>query len=121
MMETVLLVIHTLIALALVGVVLLQRSEGGALGIGGGNSFMTGRAGANLLTKATTVLGAAFFGTSLGLGILAAHGREPAGSILDKPASSAPAVPGTVDQFPAPADAPATPAAPAGGAVPTQQ
>jgi preprotein translocase subunit SecG len=68
-MTTVLLLIHLLIAVALIGVVLLQRSEGGGLGIGGGGSsgFMTGRGTANLLTRATAGLAAAFFVTSIGL------------------------------------------------------
>ena len=67
-MTTVLLVIHIMIALALVGVILLQRSEGGALGIGGGGGgFMTGRSAGNALTKTTAMLAAAFFATSLSL------------------------------------------------------
>lgn len=75
-MATVLLVIHLLIAAGLVGVVLLQRSEGGALGIGGGGGgFMTGRGTANLLTKITAVLAGLFFMTSIGLTLLALQGR----------------------------------------------
>ena len=92
-MQTVLLVVHLIIAVALVGVVLLQRSEGGALGIGGGGGgFMTGRGAANLLTRATGILAAIFILTSLGLAILAGGYKTPA-SILDAPESSAPAVP----------------------------
>ena len=64
-METVLIVIHLMVVLALVGVVLLQRSEGGGLGIGGGSGFMTARGAANALTRATAILAAAFFVTSL--------------------------------------------------------
>ena len=62
-----LFVIHVLIALALVGVVMLQKSEGGALGMGGGgmSGFMTGRSTANLLTRTTAILAALFFGTSI--------------------------------------------------------
>jgi preprotein translocase subunit SecG len=82
-MTTVLLVIHLMIAAALVGVVLVQRSEGGALGIGGGGSFMTGRGTANLLTRITAALAAGFFVTSLALSILASSGRRPA-SVLDQ-------------------------------------
>jgi preprotein translocase subunit SecG len=88
-MTTVLLVIHLLIALALVGTVLLQRSEGGGLGMGGGGGgggmggFMTGRATADLLTRTTGILAALFFGTSLTLAILADSGRST-GSILDE-------------------------------------
>ena len=72
-MYTVLLVIQALIALALIGVVLLQRSEGGALGIGGGGGggFMTGRGAANLLTRVTAGLAVAFFATSLMLSLIA--------------------------------------------------
>jgi preprotein translocase subunit SecG len=64
-MTAVILVIHLLLAIALVCVVLLQRSEGGALGMGGGGGmggFMTGRATADLLTRTTTVLAACFIG-----------------------------------------------------------
>ena len=57
-METVLIVIHLMVVLALVGVVLLQRSEGGGLGIGGGSGFMTARGAANALTRATAILSA---------------------------------------------------------------
>lgn len=91
-MITVILVIHLMIAAALVGVVLIQRSEGGALGIGGGGGgFMSGRGTANVLTRATAILAAGFFATSIILTILA--NQSPAGrSILDKlnkaPASS---------------------------------
>jgi preprotein translocase subunit SecG len=70
-MEVILLVIHLILALALIGVVLIQRSEGGALGIGGGgggmSGFMTGRATANLLTRATAIIAAGFFLTSMAL------------------------------------------------------
>ena len=66
-MQTALLVLHLMIASALVAVVLLQRSEGGALGIGGGGGggFLTGRGTANLLTRTTAGLAAAFFTLSL--------------------------------------------------------
>jgi preprotein translocase subunit SecG len=87
-MSTVLLVIHSLIALALIGVVLLQRSEGGALGIGGGGSggFMTGRGAANFLTRVTAGLAVAFFATSLLLSIIANRGGGPR-SVLEAPAA----------------------------------
>jgi len=85
-MSTVVLVIHLMIATALVAVVLLQRSEGGALGIGGGGGggggFMTGRGTANLLTRMTAGLAAAFFVTSITLTILAERSVAPR-SILD--------------------------------------
>jgi preprotein translocase subunit SecG len=85
-MITVLLILHLMIATALVGVVLLQRSEGGALGIGGGGGFMTGRGAANFLTRVTAALAAAFFGTSMLLTLLATHG-ERAPSVFDTPAA----------------------------------
>lgn len=83
-MATVVLVIHLMIAAALVGSVLLQRSEGGALGIGGGGGggFMTGRGTANLLTRVTAGLAAMFFVTSIVLTILARQSAAPT-SILD--------------------------------------
>lgn len=84
-METVVLVIHLMLALAIIGLVLLQRSEGGGLGIGGGGgmgSFATAGQTANALTRATKYCAAAFFCTSLILGILAGtHTRQ--GSLLD--------------------------------------
>ena len=87
-MATVLLIIHIMIALALIGVVLLQRSEGGALGIGGGGGgFMTGRGAANLLTRVTAGLAAGFFATSLLLSLVATRSSEAPRSILDVPAS----------------------------------
>ncbi len=97
-MDTVLLVIHLLIAIALVGVVLLQRSEGGGLGMGGGGGggggFMTGRATADLLTRTTAILAAAFMVTSLTLSIMANNDR-PKGSILDQLQSESPLLPDT--------------------------
>jgi preprotein translocase subunit SecG len=82
-METVIIVVHLMIVLALVGVVLLQRSEGGGLGIGGGSGFMTARGAANALTRTTAILAAAFFVTSLGLSLLARYGEQPL-DILDR-------------------------------------
>jgi preprotein translocase subunit SecG len=114
-----LLVVHILIAIALVGVILLQKSEGGALGIGGGgmSGFMTGRSTANLLTRATAILAAAFMATSILLVVL--HNRERAPrSIIDQGAPASPASqspipisPGPATP-PSPAPAPPTPAAP---------
>lgn len=83
-MQTVLIVIHLMVVIALVGVVLLQRSEGGGLGIGGGSGFMTARGAANALTRATGILAIAFFATSLGLSLLARYGERPI-DILDRP------------------------------------
>src|SRR5205823_4132866 len=88
-----LLAVHILVAIALVGVVLLQKSEGGALGMGGGMSgFMTGRSTSNLLTRATAILAAAFMTTSVLLVVM--HNRERAPrSILEQGAPAAPAEP----------------------------
>lgn len=82
-MQTVLIVIHLMIVLALVGVVLIQRSEGGGLGIGGGSGFMSARGAANALTRTTAILAALFFVTSLGLGLLARYESKPT-DILNK-------------------------------------
>lgn len=102
----IILVIHLLIAIALVGVILLQRSEGGALGIGGGGGgLMSGRQAGNLLTRVTAMLATIFFFTSLGLALIA-NNRSTASSPFDN-------VPAT-----APAAAPQAPAAPAEPAAP---
>jgi len=81
-MQTVLIVVHLMIVLAMVGLVLLQRSEGGGLGMGGGGGFMTTRGSTNMLTRTTAILAAAFFVTSLILSILAGSDRKPT-SILN--------------------------------------
>jgi preprotein translocase subunit SecG len=120
-MATVLLIIHLFVTLALIGVVLLQRSEGGGLGIGssqGMGSFMSGRGTANLLTRTTAVLGTIFFLLSLALALLGRGpgGGGPGGSILDAlpapppPGAAAPPTP-TAPPAPAPPPAP-TPAVP---------
>lgn len=91
-MTTVLLVIHLLIALTMIGMVLLQRSEGGALGIGGGGGgagggmggLMTGRGTANLLSRTTAILAVCFMSTSLLLTILAKQDAEPGASFIDQ-------------------------------------
>ena len=82
-MQTVLIVVHLMIVLALVGVVLIQRSEGGGLGIGGGSGFMSARGTANALTRTTAILAVLFFVTSLGLGLLARYQSRPT-DILDR-------------------------------------
>ena len=83
-MQSVLLVIHILIVVALIGVVLLQRSEGGALGTGGGTgNFMTGRGQANALSRATAILGALYFATALLMSIISSWNRAPH-SIIEK-------------------------------------
>lgn len=109
-MATVLLIIHTMIALALIGVVLLQRSEGGALGMGGGGGggLMTGRGAANFLTRVTGGLAAAFFATSLILSLIASQPSQR--SILDAPFPA----PGTQ-----PSQAPRAPTAPGPSQLPS--
>ena len=138
-METIIIVIHLMVVLALVGVVLLQRSEGGGLGIGGGSGFMTARGAANALTRATAILAVAFFATSLTLSIIARYQDRPidilntpisggsqsgGAGVLDKLGGSdipTPAAPTTAPAAPAtpPAtDAPAAPAAPSAATPP---
>lgn len=87
-MQTIVIVIHLLIVLALVGVVLIQRSEGGGLGIGGGSGFMTARGAANALTRTTAILAIGFFVTSLALGIMARYGEQPTDILNRIPAAS---------------------------------
>lgn len=115
-METVIIVIHLMVVLALVGVVLLQRSEGGGLGIGGGSGFMTARGAANALTRTTGILAIAFFATSLGLSILARYSDRPI-DILDRVPAQSDQAPeggaGVLDQLGGTTTAPTTPAAPA--------
>lgn len=103
-MQNVVLIIHLLLALCLIGVVLLQRSEGGGLGMGGGGGAITGRAAATALGKLTWILAIAFIGTSMTLTIIAARNASE-GSVLDRitdaPAKeeSAPAVPDAGDDL----------------------
>jgi preprotein translocase subunit SecG len=118
-MQTVIIVIHLMVVLAMIGVVLLQKSEGGGLGMGGGGGFLSSRGTANVLTRTTAILAAVFFSTSLILSILAGVDRKPT-SIFGgagpagqpQPGSPGPATPGgsLLDQFPQ--GAPAQPAAP---------
>jgi preprotein translocase subunit SecG len=107
-METVIIVVHLMVVLALVGVVLLQRSEGGGLGIGGGSGFMTARGAANALTRATAILAVAFFATSLGLSIIARYGAQPI-DILDRVPPAGQSEGGVLDQLGG-SDVPAPPA-----------
>jgi preprotein translocase subunit SecG len=89
-----LLVVHILVAISLVGVILLQKSEGGALGMGSGgmSGFMTGRSTANLLTRTTAILALVFMLTSLSLVWLSNRGHAPR-SIIDQGAPPAPTAP----------------------------
>ena len=102
-MENVILIVHLILALALIGIVLMQRSEGGGLGIGGGGGAATGRPAATPLGKVTWLLAIAFICTSLTLTILAAQ-KSAGSSVLDR-----------IGNQPAREDsAPETPALPSG-------
>ncbi len=104
-MEAIILVVHLFIAIALVGIILIQRSEGGALGIGGGGGgggMMSSRGAANALTRTTVILAAAFFCTSLTLTMLARNTEGP-GSVVD-----------SIDEDALIGDQPAEPAPPLG-------
>ena len=95
-MQTVIIVIHLMIVATLIGSVLLQKSEGGGLGAGGGAGFMSSRGTANLLTRTTAILAAGFFVTSLFLSWLASYDRKPSSIVDGIPASqSQPAGPAT--------------------------
>ncbi len=127
-MQTILIVVHLMIVIALVTVVLMQRSEGGGLGIGGGSGFMTARGAGNALTKMTAILAACFFATSLALSLLARYGGQPT-DILDRVPVTAPQQQqeapggGILDQLGPDTDvpAPAEPAPPAQPQVPSGQ
>ena len=111
-LNTVLLIIHLFVTLALIGIVLIQRSEGGGLGIGssqGMGSFMSGRGTANLLTRTTAILAAIFMALSLTLALLNRGTSATSRSIMDTPVQSS-------GITPAP---PAPPAAPSGPSAPT--
>lgn len=92
-MSGVLLVVHLLVTIALIGVVLVQKSEGGGLGIGsgGGGGFMTGRGTANFLTRTTAVLAAIFMVLSLALALINQGTRQPRSLLESAPVPSAPA------------------------------
>lgn len=123
-MEIVVLVVHLFIALAMTGVILLQKSEGGALGIGGGGTaggLFSARGAANALTRTTAYLAAAFFATSIVLSLLATSstGRS---SIIDGGApvdQSQPAAPAPLDPTALPSAQPA-PAQPAPAPAPAE-
>ena len=113
-MYTFLLIVQTIIAASLVAVILMQRSEGGGLGVGGSSSgFMTARGAADFLTRSTAFLGAAFVILSIVLAAVAGVSREPAkvdtslaNTVAPAPAPTAPTVP-LAGQAPA-QEAPAT-------------
>jgi len=134
-METVFIVIHLMVIIAMVALVLLQRSEGGALGIGGGGGFMSSRGQGNILTRSTAVLAVAFFGTSIVLSVLAQMNAPPSAILDEVPAATPPigtdAVPGSgqgildqlegMSQPDASGDGAAIPSAPSEPQVPTSQ
>ena len=111
-MQTIILVVHLVLALALVGVVLLQRSEGGLGGLGGAGGgggmggLIGGRTAANLLTRATGVLAGSFFLTSIVLAILAGDHQGPISIIQEEPGAS--------EQAPVQPPQPAVPTVPTG-------
>ncbi len=93
-MQTVVIVVHLMIVAAMIATVLLQKSEGGGLGVGGGAGFMSSRGTANLLTRTTAVLAGGFFLTSLFLSWHASYDRKPS-SIINPASQSQPAGPAT--------------------------
>ena len=99
-MQTVVIVIHLMIVAVLIGTVLLQKSEGGGLGMGGGAGFMSSRGTANLLTRTTAVLAVGFFVTSLLLSWIASYDRKPASILGGQPASQSQPVGGAVPVAP---------------------
>src|SRR5690348_14225155 len=117
-MQTVIIVIHLMVVVAMIGIVLLQKSEGGGLGIGGGSGFLTSRGTSNVLTRTTAGLAAVFFATSLILSLLAGFERKPHSIInTGTPAPTSPGAPapagsggGVLDTLRQTEQPPATPA-----------
>ena len=106
-METVLVILHVCFAISIVALVLLQRSEGGGLGMGGGGGgggsmggLMSSRGTANLLTRATAIVAALFFASSLGLSILVANTSGPSSIVEDIPAQADTTEPAPEDTAP---------------------
>jgi len=99
-MENVVLIVHLLLAFGLIAVVLLQRSEGGGLGMGGGGGAVSGRAAATALGKLTWLLGAGFIVTSISLTVIVAQ-KSSGASVLDRLSSTPPAVSDTETGLPA--------------------
>jgi preprotein translocase subunit SecG len=131
-MTNVLIIFHLFVTIALIGIVLIQRSEGGGLGIGssqGMGGLMSGRGTANLLTRATAVLATLFMGIALVLALLDRGAGSSGRGLLDlSPPPAATALPGppakgvTLPAAPAPttpAPGTSTPAKPAAPPVPT--
>ena len=101
-----------MLAVALIGVILLQKSEGGGLGMGGGgmSGFMSGRSTANLLTRMTAVLAGGFFITSMALAYLAGNRQPATDTLLRPPPSQSQPAPTPAQPTPTPTAAPAAPA-----------
>jgi preprotein translocase subunit SecG len=135
-MQTVVVVVHLMIVAVLIATVLLQKSEGGGLGMGGGAGFMSSRGTANLLSRTTAILAAGFFITSLFLSWLASYNRAPVSIIGTTPASQSQPAGGATPIAPPTSGGildslkqsdqrqgtpPAAPAAPAGPQAPQSQ
>ncbi|HUH49322.1 MAG TPA: preprotein translocase subunit SecG [Mycoplana sp.] len=115
-MQTVLLVIYLMVVVALIGIVLIQRSEGGGLGIGGGSGFMSARGAANALTRTTAILAVLFFALAIAMGILSRYESKPT-DILDRIPGTSGSGAGVLDSLGGETPAPAAPAN--NNAVPT--
>jgi len=118
-MQTVIIVVHLMVVAAMIGVVLLQKSEGGGLGIGSTGGFLSSRGTANVLTRTTAILAATFFATSLVLSVLAGWDRKPRSVIQNtsSPTQQTPAGPlgqggGVLDQLQRQEQAPSGPQVP---------
>ena len=102
-----LLIVQTVIAVALIGTILMQRSEGGGLGVGGSSSgFMTARGAADFLTRSTAILGGAFIVLSIVMAAIAGATRQPAKIETSLANSTAPVQQSAPAQPPAPTNAP---------------
>jgi len=130
-MQTVIIVVHLMIVSVLIGAVLLQKSEGGGLGMGGGAGFMSSRGTANLLSRTTAILAGLFFLTSMGLAWIAGADRKPS-SILgaapatqSQPGGASPITPptsgGLLDSLKKADEQQSPPAAPSGPQAPRSQ
>jgi preprotein translocase subunit SecG len=122
-MQTVIVVIHLMVVVSMIGVVLLQKSEGGGLGIGSSGGFLSSRGTSNVLTRTTAILATVFFTTSLLLSILAGWDRKPKSIIQGAPTQQVPGAPQTpagnvLDTLRQSQQQPATPAPAPGPQVP---
>src|ERR1051325_8502716 len=117
-MHTVVIVVHLMLVLAMIGVIMLQKSEGGGLGIGSTGGVLNSRGAAHVLTRATAILAGGFFLTSLVLSIIAGHGRAPTSIIPTQQQGG-----GVLNQLGGGSQQqqPGAPAAPSGPQVPQSQ